>query len=1051
MKLSEDTLIEQPAIALFSSLGWTAANCYDESPGLENPIGRETTSDVVLGARLLKSLQNLNPNTPDRILQSAVEEIKRDRRAMSPVQANADVYKLLKDGYTITAENEQGEQEDYRVQYIEWENPEENEFFLASQFWITGDLYKRRADLIGFVNGIPLLFIELKASHKNIKNAFDDNLSDYKDTIPQLFWYNAFVLLSNGSESRIGSLSSTWEHFFNWKKINDEGEEGVISLETIIKGTCEKCRFLDIVENFTLFQDTKGGTIKLVTKNHQYLGVNRALNKVSEIQDNQGKLGVFWHTQGSGKSFSMVFFSQKVFRKKPGNWTFVIVTDRTDLDEQIYKNFARCGAVTEPEHMVRAASADDLKQKLREDHRYVFTLIQKFRSDRGKTFPMLSDRDDVIVITDEAHRSQYDIFAQNMRDALPNAAFIGFTGTPLIDGRDEVARDVFGDYVSIYNFKQSIEDGATVPLYYENRIPELQLTNTNLTDDIYEIIENADLDIDQEAKLEREFKREYHLITRDERLDTIASDIVQHFLGRGHQGKAMMICVDKVTTVRMYEKVKKAWKKSLKSRKNSLGDVVYGRSEESEFIKYMEETDMAVVVSSEQNEIQTFKDHGIDIKPIRKRMVSEDLDEKFKDPDDPLRLVFVCAMWITGFDVPSCSTIYLDKPLRNHTLMQTISRANRVFPEKNNGVIVDYIGVFKSLEMALSIYGAPKPGTSKVDRPADIKDQLIEQLEIAINEARKYCTERDIDTQQLLDVEEWEYISLRDLAVDKLLENDEVRREFLKLADRVVRLHKASLPDKSDEKFRPWRALFSNMADRIRSLISPPDISTVMHQINQLLDQSISAEGYQISNVVRESEDIENKIDLSQIDFDALKKYFESKNKNIAITGIRSIIEKKLDQLLRENRTRIDFVEEFQKLIEEYNSGSANMELLFAKLQAFAEKLSEEEQRHIKEQLSKEELAIFDLLMKPRLKLSNKEEQQVKVVAKDLLKKIKSEKLVLDWRKRQNARANVRLSIEEILDQLPRAYNTKLYEHKCDIVFQHIYDSYYDQYTNVYK
>ncbi|MDX1971334.1 MAG: type I restriction endonuclease subunit R [Candidatus Sumerlaeia bacterium] len=1074
---SEDALIEQPAIALFSSLGWDTANCFYELPGPANSVGRETTGEVVLGNRLLASLHKLNPDVPEAVLVSAIGEMMRDRGAMSLLQANADVYGLLKNGFAITMGNGDGDQEDFRVRYIDWETPEANDFFLASQFWVSGDLYKRRADLVGFVNGIPLLFMELKASHKNIKNAFDENLSDYKDTIPQVFWYNAFIILSNGSESNLGTISSEWEHFFTWKKINDEGEEGVISLETMIKGTCKKSRFLDLVENFTLFQESKGGSIKLVSKNHQFHGVNRALQVLDEVYGidpmkpltpnpspsgreaaSEGKtsqspkrLGVFWHTQGSGKSFSMLFFSQKVLRKKRGNWTFVIVTDRTDLDDQIYKNFARCGAVTEPEHMVRAASAEDLKQKLREDHRYVFTLIQKFRNERGKTFPMLSDRDDVIVITDEAHRSQYDIFAQNMRDALPNAAFIGFTGTPLIDGQDEVTKDVFGDYISVYNFKQSIDDGATVPLYYENRIPELQLTNANLTDDMYEIIENADLDEDQEGKLEREFKREYHLITRDDRLDTIAGDVVQHFLGRGHQGKAMMICVDKVTTVRMYEKVKKAWKKELSERRKALKNApAYGQSDEADFLKYMEETDMAVVVSADQNEIQTFKGHGIDIKPIRKRMVTEDLDEKFKDSNDPLRLVFVCAMWITGFDVPSCSTIYLDKPLRNHTLMQTIARANRVFPEKNNGVIVDYIGVFKSLEKALSIYGAPRVGSNKVDRPANVKDELIEQLELAVAEARQFCENREIDLQELVEAGEWNYIALRDAAVDKILVDDETRREFLKLADRVVRLHKASLPDKSDERFRPWRAVFSNMADRIRSLVSPPDISAVIAQINALLDRSISAEGYRISTEVRESEDTGNKIDLSQIDFDALRKYFESKNKNVAVAGVRAAIEKKLDQMVRENKTRIDFVEEFQRLIAEYNSGSANVEVLFAKLQAFAEKLSVEEQRHIREKLSEEELAIFDLLMRPRLELSDKEEKQVKAVAKDLLERLKSEKLVLDWKKRQQARASVRLTIEQILDQLPRAYTTTLYEQKCDMIFQHIFENYHGQGTSVY-
>ena len=323
----------------------------------------------------------------------------------------------------------------------------------------------------------PLVFIELKASHKKLELAYEKNLSDYKDTIPQVFWYNAFVILSNGSKARIGSMTAGFEHFAEWKKIDDEREPGVISLETIIRGTCDKRKLLDLVENFTLFDERQGDLNKLVAKNHQFLGVNNAIAAVEHIKDNHGKIGVFWHTQGSGKSYSMVFFSQKVLRKIPGNWTFVIVTDREDLDGQIYGNFAKTGAVLEDEKRVRADSGESLKRMLnQEDHRYVFTLIQKFRTEHGERYPVLSTRSDIIVITDEAHRSQYDIFAANMRSALPNAAFIGFTGTPLMAG-EELTKEVFGDYVSVYNFKESVDDVNTVPLYYENRIPELQLTN----------------------------------------------------------------------------------------------------------------------------------------------------------------------------------------------------------------------------------------------------------------------------------------------------------------------------------------------------------------------------------------------------------------------------------------------------------------------------------------------------------------------------------------------------------------------------------------------
>ncbi len=420
-----------------------------------------TPSEVILTKRLRPVLEWFNPGLPDEALTLAIEELARDRSKMSPIAANREVYLLLKNGVKVRFRDNKGGFATETVKVIDWHNPAKNDFFLASQFWITGELYKRRIDLLGFVNGIPLIFIELKASHKNLKAAFSDNLTDYKTTIPQLFWYNAFIILSNCSQSKIGSITSGWEHFSDWKRINSEGEKGEVSLETMLRGTGDHIKLLDLVENFTLFSEIRGGVIKIVAKNHQYLGVNNAIESLQSIKENKGRLGVFWHTQGSGKSVSMVFFTQKILRTVPGNWTFVVVTDRQELDDQIYKNFVNTGAITETE--AQASSGNDLRCLLSEDHRYVFTLIHKFHTEKGGTYPQISDRDDIIVITDEAHRSQYDTFALNMRSALPNSAFIGFTGTPLMVG-EEKTREVFGDYVSVYDSRQSIEDGATVPL-----------------------------------------------------------------------------------------------------------------------------------------------------------------------------------------------------------------------------------------------------------------------------------------------------------------------------------------------------------------------------------------------------------------------------------------------------------------------------------------------------------------------------------------------------------------------------------------------------------
>ncbi len=1046
---SEDSLVERPAIALFGELSWETANCFYETFGAAGTLGRETSYDVILERRLRPALRKLNPNLPEEALSLAFEELTKDRGLMSPAQANREVYRLLKNGVKAPGLGDKDD-EIRTVKVIDWENASNNDFFLASQFWISGEMYKRRADLVGFVNGIPLVFVELKAFHKNLEDAFQNNLRDYKTAIPHIFWYNAFIVLSNGSESVIGTTTAEWEHFAEWKKINSEGEEGVVSLETMIRGTCENGRLLDLVENFTLFSEEKAGLTKMVAKNHQYLGVNNAVDALRQIQKNQGRLGVFWHTQGSGKSYSMVFFSQKVLRKVPGNFTFLIVTDRTDLDDQIYKNFARAGAVTEPQERVRAGSGEHLKQLLQEDHRHIFTLIQKFRTERGETYPKLSDRSDIIVITDEAHRTQYDILALNMRNALPNAAFIGFTGTPLIVA-EEKTREVFGDYVSIYNYRQSTEDKATVPLYYENRIPELQLTNENLNEDMELLLDEAEMDEAQEKKVEREFAREYHLITRDDRLEKIAEDLVAHFMGRGYMGKAMVVSIDKATAVRMYDKVQKYWKRHLEELRQKLRSSSGAEREElAEKIAYMEKTDMAVVVSQSQNEVEELKKKGADILPHRKRMVQEDLDEKFKDPKDPFRIVFVCAMWMTGFDVPNCSTIYLDKPMRNHTLMQTIARANRVFKEKVNGLIVDYVGVFRDLQKALAIYGSGSGGgIGEGDSPIKDKEALIALLKEALAAAATFCVEKGIDLGKIQAAQGFERVKLLEDAVDAILVNDESKKRYLALADNVDRIFRAVLPDPMANQFAPARALFAVMAQRIRSLMPAVNISGVMKAVEDLLDRSIAAHGYVIREPSEKFGD-EGLVDLSKIDFEALKAKFLGGHKRMEIEKLKTAIQTKLAQMIARNKSRIDYLEKFQRLIEEYNAGSLNVELFFKSLTDFVKELNEEEKRGIAEQLNEEELAIFDLLTKPEMRLTKKEAGEVKKVVRDLLETLKTGKLVLDWRKRQQARAAVRLCIEETLDQLPRAYTPEIYETKCDVVYQHVYDSYYGRGRGVY-
>jgi type I restriction enzyme R subunit len=1041
---SEDQLVEQPAIGLFAALGWQTVSAIEEKFGEGGTLGRDTKGEVVLVDRLRAALTRLNPGLPAEAIQTAMDELARDRSAMSLESANREIYRLLKDGIPVSVpDREHGGQKAERVRVVDWAQPEQNDFLLVSQLSVVGSLYTCRPDLVGFVNGLPWVVIELKKPGVPARAAFDENLTHYKQQIPQLFWFNALLIASNGTDSRVGSLTADWERFFEWKRIEREDEPRRVSLEVMLRGTCDRARLLDLVENFTLFSEHKAGLVKVLGQNHQFLGVNNAIASMLEARKlGHGRGGVFWQTQGSGKSFSMVFFAQKVLRKLAGNWTFVVVTDRVELDEQIAKTFKTVGAVSEAEgDQCHAASGAHLRELLRGNHRYVFTLVHKFQTPEA-----LTDRSDVIVLTDEAHRSQYDTLALNMRAALPKAMFLAFTGTPLIAG-EERTKEVFGDYVSIYDFQQSVEDGATVPLFYENRTPELELVNPDLNEDIYRLIEDADLDADQEEKLEQVLGRQYHLITRDDRLETVAADIVRHFLGRGFVGKAMVVSIDKATALKMHDKVRKQWATETARVQSELMRRDLREADRAALehrLDVLNSTDMALIVSPGQNEIEQMRKLGLDIEPHRKRMNESQpgLDERFKDTADPLRLVFVCAMWLTGFDAPSCSTVYLDKPMRNHTLMQTIARANRVFPGKHSGVIVDYANVFASLEKALAIYGAGKGGTN----PVKDKAQLVAALREAVAAATTFCMGQGVDlaAMEALPLGGMDRLAAVESAINALIGPDTLRREFFGHEKFVATLYRAVKPDPAAIEFSVRVTGIATLAAAIRAKLSPnaPDIATILQQIGGLLDESITG------LTIREGGP--PAIDLSKINFEVLAERFkESKHKNTDLEALKAAIAAKLERLVRLNRTRTDFTEKFEALIESYNSGSRNIEQLFEELLKLSNSLDDEQERHVRESLSEEELVIFDILTRPAPELTAAERDEVKKVAKELLARLKT-LLVLNWRKKSAARSTLKLAIEDTLDTLPPAYDRPLYSQKCSALFEHVYETYPERDSGVF-
>lgn len=745
-KIITEDMIEQAAIkALQERHDYNVLNCMTEEPDtLPDGTGRKDKKQVVLPDVMLESLCRINPDIPEQTVRTVVNELCRTPVSGDLMQTNYQNYQKIRNGITVEY-NENGKKTSNIFRLLSYNDVLSNTFTVASQMWIKGETHWRRPDLIIFINGFPMIFIELKNSNIPVKNAYDINLKNYLKDIPYLFNYNQICVLSNGMETRLGSFAAGYEFFFEWLKVENEKEnpdrkairENFTSLEYFIAGLCEPKNLLDYIENFILYDRRR---TKIIAKNHQFFGVNNAYNAFLCREELKGKLGVFWHTQGSGKSYSMVMLARKIKHKCTGNFTFLVVTDREDLDTQIYKNFLRTEFITDKDK-VQPANSKQLREELKTNKSILFTLIHKFRYDKGKKYPVLSERDDIIVIVDEAHRTQYKDLAENMRTGLPNAQFLAFTGTPLI-GAKRLTNAWFGDYVSEYNFAESIKDNATVPLYYVKRVPEVELQNDFLDSDFAEILEEENLTDAEQRRLENHYAKELEVIKRDDRLDAIAQHIVYHFPRRGFRGKGMVISVDKFTAVKMYDKVSYYWKEEIKK----LNAQIIKTKDAAEklrlkdLVDYMRKVEMAVVISEDADEEAKFAAEGLSIKPHRDRMnkVDEngfDIEDNFKDPNNPLQLVFVCAMWLTGFDAPSVSTLYLDKPMKGHTLMQTIARANRVYNGKECGLIIDYLDVFKYLKRALADYASDDGGLM----PVKDVEKLLEQLYEAIDLTRVFC------------------------------------------------------------------------------------------------------------------------------------------------------------------------------------------------------------------------------------------------------------------------------------------------------------------------
>ena len=1098
---SEDRLVQQTfADHLRDRLGWESVYAYNaETFGPQGTLGRASERDVVLVRELHAALARLNPELVESACAQAVEKLTRIDFARSLIQHNREFYGFIRDGVPVEWRDATGETRHAHAHVIDFRDAARNRFLAVRELKVQGvrvPHYNRRADLVCFVNGLPLVFIELKAVYRNIRAGFDDNLTDYlsEHSISHAFHHNAFLVVSNGDQARYGSITSKWEHFVEWKR-NAEKDKARLDAEALLDGMLAKERLLDLVENFLLFDDSRaGGARKIVARNHQVLGVNSAIASVgrqeelkrqfppperlieyrvpkpellkvaeappsesayaapapaSGVQDDElpllkrahedlGRLGVFWHTQGSGKSYSMVFFAEKVRRVVPGNFTFLVMTDREDLDDQIWRTFIGCGV--SDDKTPRAGSGKELQEILRGNPRFVFSLIHKFNQPVTEPY---SVRDDIIVVSDEAHRTQGGRFARNMRLALPNASFIGFTGTPLFK-HDELTKRIFGGYVSRYDFKRSEEDRSTVKLIYENRGEKLGIARLDLNDRIADAVEKADLGPDQQALLEKLLGKDYEVITADDRLDKLAEDFIEHCSTRWQTGKSMLVCIDKITCARMFQRIEPRWRAKLARLQNQIPGAeaelaaatdpdmrerLVGQVESlHRQAQWMDSTIIEIVISEAQNEPRDFQKWGFDIIPHRvvmktgfetpdgKRVTVEDA---FKDPQHPFRIAIVCAMWLTGFDVECLATLYIDKPMKAHNLMQAIARANRVFPGKDCGVIVDYNGMLKSLREALAQYavGDQDDGAGGGGLVAPI-EELVAALLQAIEAAEKHLLGLGFAATRLHGATGFDRIeALRD-AVDALYTSDEAKRRFEIMAREMFMRFKALLMEPSAlacaERHDNIEAIYKKLQDRRDTA----DVTEVLKELHRIVNEAIRAAAPGGDHAEGPT------VDLSQIDFEKLRNEFAGKvrRKHAALQDIRDVVEKMLAQMLARNPLRMDYYKKYQEIIADYNreKDRATVEATFAQLVELAATLDAEQRRAAEEGLSEDELALFDMLFKDSI--SKKDRERLKQASQRLLSSLRGLLAPMPgWLQNATTQAEVRVFIlDRLYESLPR-------------------------------
>ncbi|MDP2668484.1 MAG: type I restriction endonuclease subunit R [bacterium] len=976
--LNENSLAEQPALDWLKGLGYDIAFGPDLAPS--GPFQeRDDFRGVILKQRLLRSLRRLNPDLPDVGVEAAANMLIRASEQPDLIFANKEIYGLITQGLKVVYRNDAGEEKIFLAQVFDFKNPLNNEFLAVNQFAIQGLERVRRPDVVLFVNGVPLAVFELKSptNQAGTIGSAITQLEDYKKDIPALFAYNQIVIVSDLLHAYHGTISSTREWFAEWKFVDDEGEKRDANLEVLISGIFHKARFLDIVQNFIAFEadsDNDAATYtKKMSKYHQYYGVNRAVEKTIKAMQPGGKkkIGVFWHTQGSGKTLSMVFYVNKIRHiEELRSPTVLFLTDRTDLDQQMYKTFMRTGYSALTKNM---ESIKELKNKLKNaGAEIICTTAQKFdKSELGEE--VLSEKDNFIIIADEAHRSQYKEYAGNIRAVLPNASFMGLTGTP-ISFADRDTRLVFGDFITIYRIDQSVNDNATVPLYYEGRLIPLNLENKNIDEDLKSLL-SGELTESEAEHLKHKLARLEGAIGAPDRLDKISDDIVKHFNNRGLEGKGMVVTINRKVAVELYRRIS----------------------------AHADAPQSAVVISG----LEEFRDD------VQKELSISELEKQFKDAKHPLKLAIVCDMWLTGFDVPALHTMYIDKPLRGHTLMQAIARANRIYKDKPAGLIVDYIGVAGELKKALSLYAS------------DIKDKAIFPLEEAI----RMMLEKHRAVSEFfagVSCKGWGKLQGKDLAllfqeaIAKVLgEEDRIdedrKKRFIEEMTKLEKLHALVMPHPEAYNIREDVSFFRAVKKAIYKEIIidlPPGTGLDKETetaIKKLIETSIVAEKA-IDLFAAEGK---ARPEISIFDERFIEEIKKIRFKNLAIEMLRKLLRDELKGRLRINEVRyVPLRELLEEIIEKYENNIISSAEVIEQLVKLAQQIKLQETIGMKLGLSEEELAFYDALSLG--KKAVKDDGRLKGIVRDLVKMIRRD-VSIDWTNNEVIRSRIQANVNLLL------------------------------------